>query len=68
METPCQRTEQHNVKRLAHYTTTMVEDENTMGSTENKYISENCNKNIDEWSSYNGGHLVYSGAAMAEGN
>ena len=46
----------------------MVEDEKDMGSAVNKHINENHNKNIDEWSSYNGGHLVYSGAAMAEGN
>ena len=46
----------------------MVEDEKTTGSAANKHISENRNKNIGEWSSYNSGHLVYSGATMAEGN
>ena len=46
----------------------MVEDEKATGSAVNKHISETRNKNISEWSSYNGGHLVYFGAAMMEGN
>ena len=51
-----------------YYAAAMVEDEKATGSAVNKHISENRNKNIGEWSSYNGRHLAYSGAAMAEGN
>ena len=56
-----------NIGRLVNYATAMAEDEKTTGPAAKRHIGETQTKHRREEQLY-GGHLVRSGAAMAENN
>ena len=57
-----------NVRRLENYAVTMAEDGKTMDSAANKNISAKTNTKLQRAEQLYGGHLVRSGAVMAESN